>query len=402
MKVILPIILCGGFNAPHSVTSKRLLPKQFLKLQDGESLFVKSLKLIYDGNFLPPIIFGNKLHQNCILNEAPIYSSIFFETEASGTAFSLALCSLWAKASLGEDVKLLVIPINNLILSQDLFLKSIQNALEVNSSSITLFGSKPTLPSTEYGYINCNLHHFVEKPNKKMAIELFEKENYLWHSGVILSSVKTILHEFSVHCQEILHQSSLALSRAVGKRVLTLQRDGVQDVKKISFEVAVLEKTKNISCFKMLSPWTNMADIISFKSYLLDDFALDDKFLNDGEVSKNGTFFSQSWGFYETIFEGKNHKVKRIFVKPFESFTMKPRLKTKDYWVVVSGIAKITHQNEMTILTKGQGILVPFGKSQIILNESDSPLEVIETQIGNSAEEEIDENICDFYDGADC
>jgi mannose-6-phosphate isomerase-like protein (cupin superfamily) len=297
-----------------------------------------------------------------------------------------------------EDVQLLILPSDNLILSKDLLFKSIDNALNLNQNSIILFGSKPTFPSTAYGYIiqekdeDAEFISFREKPSQIKAEELVAKGTSLWHSGITLASVSTILQELSIYSQETLKFASLSLQDSVGKRILTLKHEYSKNLKEAYFENSILENTSKISFTKILSPWINLGDIIAFKALPINLYEYETIENIDDEE-----FLHKSWGYYETIFEGKNHKVKRLFIKPFKTISLQSKFKAKDHWVVVSGFAKIICKNETMVLKQGQSFALSSQLKHTILNESEVPLEVIKTQVGDSVEESDDLGYQIFY-----
>ena len=178
---ILPVILSGGFGTRLWPLSRKHNPKQFLKTDTETSLFNKALDLVNTEEFLKPFIVSNKAHKFFILDETTDFSALILESVGKNTAASIALASIKAKEMYGEDVVLLVMPSDHLISDKTLFLKSIQEGLELAKTNITLFGIKPTFPATGYGYIETdgtNVKRFREKPNKETAEEFLNLGNF--------------------------------------------------------------------------------------------------------------------------------------------------------------------------------------------------------------------------------
>ena len=89
------------------------------------------------------------------------------------------------------------------------------------------------------------------------------------------------------------------------------------------------------------------------------------------------------WGNYEQIDVGKRYQVKRITVKPGGILSLQSHLHRAEHWVVVSGTARVTVDNEVTILTENQSVYIPLGAIHRMENPGQIPLELIEVQSGS-------------------
>ena len=88
------------------------------------------------------------------------------------------------------------------------------------------------------------------------------------------------------------------------------------------------------------------------------------------------------WGWYDTIDEGENFKVKRIQVKPGASLSLQKHHHRAEHWVIVKGTAKITCGEKTVVLTENQSTYIPLGKTHRLENPEKLPLEIIEIQSG--------------------
>jgi mannose-1-phosphate guanylyltransferase len=132
-KKILPVILSGGFGTRLWPISRMYNPKQFLKLEDGSSLFKKALNLISGDEFFPPIIVSHEAHKFFILDEMQNFSNLILEPIGRNTSASILLGVLKAKEMYGEDLSILVIPSDHIILDKSLFLKSKTNPIVIHN-----------------------------------------------------------------------------------------------------------------------------------------------------------------------------------------------------------------------------------------------------------------------------
>ena len=103
------------------------------------------------------------------------------------------------------------------------------------------------------------------------------------------------------------------------------------------------------------------------------------------------------WGWYMTIDEGKNFKVKRIQVDPGASLSLQKHSKRAEHWVVVKGTAKVENGDKEIILTENESTFIPLGELHRLSNPKKIPLEIIEVQSGEYLGEDDIERIEDNY-----
>lgn len=103
------------------------------------------------------------------------------------------------------------------------------------------------------------------------------------------------------------------------------------------------------------------------------------------------------WGWYMTIDEGENFKVKRIQVNPGASLSLQKHTKRAEHWVVVKGTAKVESGNKEMILEKNESTFIPLGELHRLSNPKKIPLEIIEVQSGEYLGEDDIERIEDNY-----
>ena len=88
------------------------------------------------------------------------------------------------------------------------------------------------------------------------------------------------------------------------------------------------------------------------------------------------------WGWYDSIEVGKNFQVKRLHVNPGSKLSLQVHHKRAEHWVVVSGIATVTNDEQTFNLNKGESTYIPLGTSHALENQTSELLEVIEVQSG--------------------
>ncbi|OJU47917.1 MAG: mannose-1-phosphate guanylyltransferase, partial [Bacteroidales bacterium 45-6] len=128
-----------------------------------------------------------------------------------------APCIAYASYRINEidpEANIVVAPSDHLILNEDAFLKTIEEAfsyVERNEILLTL-GIKPSRPETGYGYIQMSeekvdgvnrIKVFTEKPNFELAKVFYESGEFVWNSGLFIWNVKTILKSFHDHLPDV-------------------------------------------------------------------------------------------------------------------------------------------------------------------------------------------------------
>src|SRR5207302_7642435 len=74
------------------------------------------------------------------------------------------------------------------------------------------------------------------------------------------------------------------------------------------------------------------------------------------------------WGYYESIDAGKGFQVKRIMVKPQQALSLQMHHKRAEHWVVVSGRARVTRDDEVYELKENESTFIPLGSKHRLEN----------------------------------
>ena len=211
-KVIIPVILCGGYGSRLWPLSRKSFPKQFLSLnpEDKRSLLqqtylrIKNLK-----NCSDPIIICNEQHRFIVaeqMREIKIKpKAIILEPLGRNTCPAITLASIEA-IKFDSDPFLLVLSSDHIIQNARNFQKVISKGIDyAEKGRIVTFGILPKSPQTGFGYIESentfkrnsiegnNIIRFVEKPNLETAKKFINSGKFLWNSGIFLFQASTML-----------------------------------------------------------------------------------------------------------------------------------------------------------------------------------------------------------------
>jgi mannose-1-phosphate guanylyltransferase/mannose-6-phosphate isomerase len=88
-------------------------------------------------------------------------------------------------------------------------------------------------------------------------------------------------------------------------------------------------------------------------------------------------------GKYDSIDNGERFQVKRITVKPGAKLSVQMHHHRAEHWVVVSGTAKVTIDNNEQLVTENKSVYIPITAVHALENVGMVDLELIEVQSGS-------------------
>ncbi|MAZ46509.1 MAG: mannose-1-phosphate guanylyltransferase/mannose-6-phosphate isomerase [Rickettsiales bacterium] len=213
---IYPVIMCGGYGTRLWPSSRTSYPKQFMRINSKEPLFIKTIKRFLTKDFYDVTLIGNYEHRFLLKNFLDGYKikyrSIILEPYSKNTLISAILSVLEIK-DLDKNAKILLVPADQIIKDNK---KLVDNILKsrciVDKGFINTFGIKPSHPSTQFGYIKPRkkkitkhsslIESFLEKPNQEKAHILFKSRSYFWNSGIFFFSAESFLRETKTYASK--------------------------------------------------------------------------------------------------------------------------------------------------------------------------------------------------------
>jgi len=106
---------------------------------------------------------------------------------------------------------------------------------------------------------------------------------------------------------------------------------------------------------------------------------------------------ARPWGWYDSLDEGQNFKVKRIQVNPGASLSLQRHTKRAEHWVVVKGTAEVICNDKKITLKENESTYIPLGHTHRLSNLGQDVLEIIEVQSGDYLGEDDIERFDDNY-----
>lgn len=283
------------------------------------------------------------------------------------------------------------------------------------------------------------VNRFVEKPDAETAERLVRSGEFYWNSGIFVLPAALYLEEVKRLQPMIYDCCEQAIERGSRDGDFTRLHGGeFAECPDISIDKAVMELTERAAVIPIDVGWNDIGswnalrdtraadedgnvlegDVITHdarNSFIhsdgrlvaavdIDDLvivATDDAVLvssakRSGEVREIVAQLKRSnrqeqlyhrkvyrpWGFYQTVDEGERFQVKRIMVNPGASLSLQMHHHRAEHWVVVTGTARVTRNDESILLTENQSSFIPVGVRHRLENPGKVPLHLIEVQSG--------------------
>ena len=385
---IKPVILCGGAGTRLWSQYKSNLPKQFIDF-GGWTLFQRTLERIKNPMFDYPIISTNLSYLKLVRKHLSINKinkyKIILEPYKKNTAAAILSSSLIV--DIPFDQPMIFFPADHLIEKSNLFYKAVHfNKKYLNDDNIFIFGIKPNLPSSQYGYfltknISKNVNKvlkFIEKPNLINAKKIIKKKGY-WNSGIIFARKISIINNFNKYQNNTLSLCIDSLFNSkVSKDVYYLYKKPFKKIIDKSFDFSILEKSKNINGIKLNIPWSDLGSWKEISNIFRK---------NKSKYLRKNNIFHKPWGNYTNLFNGKGFLIKELVVKPDSSISLQKHNHRSEHWSIISGKAKITINNKKFLKMTGDTAFIPKGSVHRIENPFKKPIKIMEVQIGSILKE---------------
>lgn len=272
---IVPVILCGGAGTRLWPVSREDLPKPFVALFGGRSLFATTLDRIVDSScWAEPIVVAHAEHRVSVaegLGEVGLQGTILLEPARRDTAGAIAAAAAFLSAD-RSDAMMMVLPADHVIPESDQIGQLAGRGLAAAAAGrIVAFGIRPSQPETAFGYIRPDgeaeawgearrVADFVEKPDCEAAAACLGA-GYLWNSGMFMMAAAAGLAEIA--------RFQPAIAKAAREAVADARRDSDflwlsskawAPMPAIAFDRAVMEKTDRAAVVEADLEWSDVGN----------------------------------------------------------------------------------------------------------------------------------------------
>jgi len=276
------VIMAGGRGERFWPLSRQARPKQLLPIISEKTMLEETLDRILP---LVPldhvvVVTDNELKE-AILQNVPLLGpdNIIAEPHGKNTCIAIALAAVELKKRDPEAVMI--------VLSSDHLVKPAEKLLEILGEGVRIarqgeylvtIGINPTRPETDYGYIETGpqfasekgIHSyqvaaFKEKPDRIMAQQYYHDRRHLWNSGIFVWSAESILNSIGrsrPELREALEGYAPHIGTADQQAVLEKL---YQETDSISIDVAVLESADNVVVIKADLKWDDVGSWLALQ-----------------------------------------------------------------------------------------------------------------------------------------
>lgn len=428
------ILLSGGSGTRLWPLSNEIRSKQFIKLfktgredEPYESMVQRVYRQITAVSPSASVtIATSKSQVSAIKNQLGSKVSVCVEPCRRDTfpAIALAAAYLHDVKDVALDEPVVVCPVDPYV--ENYYYEAVARLAKLaedGNSNLTLMGIEPTYPSEKYGYIipatSQNVSpvlEFKEKPDAEKAAEYISR-GALWNAGVFAFKLGYLVEK----AHEIIDFTDY--SDIFNK---------YEDLSKISFDYAVVEKEKSIQVmrysgeWKDIGTWNMLAEVMTEMTKgnaLLDETCENTNVINeldipvlgmglkdliiavsgDGilvadkersgymkpyveKISTEIKFAEKSWGTYTVIDAQPGAMTVKIALKSGGKMTYHSHELRDECWNIISGEGEAVVDGEAIPVKKGSTVAIPRGKKHTLLAKTD--MTVIEVQTGEEISKE--------------
>jgi mannose-1-phosphate guanylyltransferase/mannose-6-phosphate isomerase len=299
------------------------------------------------------------------------------------------------------------------------------------------------------------VERFVEKPNAATAEKYVRSGDYAWNSGMFLFKASRYLEELKQYAPTIHSTTETAFKAAKADLdFVRIDKDAFAASPEKSIDYAVMENTSRAAVLPVSCEWSDIGswdalwatsirdsdgnrlegDVIAIDSHncfvrgtdrrLVAALGLEDVVIVDtpdamlvasrshvqnvkqlvDKIKSDGRqehLFHRKvyrpWGSYDSIDVGDRFQVKRISVKPGAALSLQKHHHRAEHWVIVSGTAEVTRNEEVFLLGENESTFLPLGAVHRLRNPGKVPLELIEVQSGSYLGEDDIVRLEDVY-----
>ncbi|MCB1754089.1 MAG: mannose-1-phosphate guanylyltransferase/mannose-6-phosphate isomerase [Gammaproteobacteria bacterium] len=281
---------------------------------------------------------------------------------------------------------------------------------------------------------------FVEKPDLEKAVEYLNAGNYFWNSGMFLFRADRYLEELEKFQPDI----KTACEQAVEKGVkdldfFRLDEEAFAGSPDDSIDYAVMETSGDVAVVPMNAGWSDIGSwsalsevrktdnygnassgdvlmvnsrncLVHSEKRLVTTLGVDNLVIvetsdailvahknqaqnvkdvvnrlkeDERDVATSHRETYRPWGKYDSVDNGERFQVKRITVNPGETLSLQKHFHRAEHWIVVSGIAEVTRDNDVFNVAENESVYIPLGAVHRLSNPGKIALELIEVQSGS-------------------
>ena len=419
------ILLSGGSGKRLWPLSNDVRSKQFIHIfKDGEE-YQSMVQRIYgqikktDPNATVTIA-TSKSQVSALHNQLGEDVGISVEPCRRDTFPAIALATAYLHDRMGVPAEeaVVVCPVDPYV--EDDYFRCVQKMYEAaarGERKLVLMGIQPTYPSAKYGYIKPVeqdgkvTYTFTEKPTEEKAKEYID-QGALWNGGVFAYRLSYVLDK----CKELLGTSDYVELFA-----------GYGELKKISFDYAVVEQETDIEVIPYAGTWKDLGTWNTLTEAMEEDFIgdvrMDDTCENTHVINEMGIpilcmglkdmvvsaspegilvsdkirsaqikpyvdaidqqimFAEKSWGRYRVLDVEENAMTVKVTLNPGSRMNYHSHEKRDEVWTVIAGSGTTIVDGMEQPIETGDVVTMAAGCKHAV-TAGEKGMQMIEVQLG--------------------
>ncbi|WP_018628396.1 mannose-1-phosphate guanylyltransferase [Niabella aurantiaca] len=267
------VIMAGGIGSRFWPKSRTNYPKQFLDILNTGNTLIQSTFVRY--NKLVPVenifVVTSEEYREIVMEQLPDLpvANIVTEPFRKNTAPCIAYIAFKIQKKDPEAI-MIAAPADNLILEDEAFNDTVENALQFVESvnALVTLGIKPRNPNTGYGYIQHDtieaapgifkVKTFTEKPNLELAKVFVKSGDFLWNSGIFTWKIKNILMAFEKYLPEIHEVFAAYQDQFNTPEEAAVIEEIYAQCSNISIDFGIMEKASNVYVIPASFTWSDL------------------------------------------------------------------------------------------------------------------------------------------------
>jgi mannose-1-phosphate guanylyltransferase len=285
------VIMAGGSGERFWPASRRLRPKQLLRLTDArQSMIEEAIERIAPLIPVERILIATSEPLAGPIREALAHlphENVIAEPEKRNTAACLALAAAHLAERFGdpESISVAVLTADHRIGDPERFRAAVDSALRYaeERDALVTIGVVPTRPETGYGYVEVDAQalaeaapdgvagsevssqrvlpvaRFREKPDLATATEFGASGRHFWNSGMFFWRTSTFLAGLSAHMPDLASATeSMRRAISLGEGGRAQLREAFLPLADVSVDVGVMERAANVYVLPATFPWDDV------------------------------------------------------------------------------------------------------------------------------------------------
>lgn len=266
------VIMAGGAGTRLWPLSRRMRPKQLMRLFDGASLLQIARRRLA-GLFAPECtwVVTNDAYIDLVAAELPDLprANLIGEPTGRDTANAIGLAAALIVRR-DPDATIAIFTADHIIEPLDAFGAAIRaglDAAEAHRDALVTFGVTPDSPHTGYGYLQkgapCGtavyrVREFREKPTRAVAERYLSSGEYLWNSGMFAWRAAAIRAELARLLPENFRTLDALAETCGDPGQAATRRERFADLPRISIDYGVMEKACTVLVVEMHCRWSDL------------------------------------------------------------------------------------------------------------------------------------------------